>query len=513
MRYQTGEDRDQIFMTSLDQLVSEDSWARIIDLFVDSMPLQEFKFTHRELNKEGNIPYHPGDMFKLFLYGYRYRLRSANQLARNCKINVEVKWLMRNLEPSARTINYFRSKNEEAIKQAHQYFVRLLKEWELIGGKTLALDGTKVRGQNSKRNNYNARKINKHLQHIEGSISKYLERLGRLESKAEKTEAEEEKIKEIKKKLDQKEEKKKDYESLKEESKCSPDGQVSKVDPDARAVGGLRGGVYVGYNIQANVDAKHNIIVDVFSGRVNDTHELSKGAQRAKEILDCDQFDQLADAGYYTGSEIRKCEQLRVTPYVSPKPIQKNRKDGYSKSDFIYHPDSDTYICPQHQTLTTNGKHYQRSDRDALKIYRSGACKQCPKLAECVSNNKPRAIERSVYQEVKEKNNERVRQNPEYYKLRKQIVEPIFGTWKRYWDISYTLLKGRKKVETEFTIAAICYNLTRAVKILGVEEIKNELKKLLYIFKLQYQVLSNRMFSKRSFIFDKINNNLFQLKF
>ena len=52
MHYQQGQNRDQIMMISLDQMVADDSFARIIDLFVDAMPIEELGFEHVKLNKE-----------------------------------------------------------------------------------------------------------------------------------------------------------------------------------------------------------------------------------------------------------------------------------------------------------------------------------------------------------------------------------------------------------------------------------------------------------------------------
>ena len=63
-----------------------DSWVRLVDLFVDSMPINELGFANLELNKEGNIPYHPSYLFKLLLYGYKKRIRSSVKLAESCLI-------------------------------------------------------------------------------------------------------------------------------------------------------------------------------------------------------------------------------------------------------------------------------------------------------------------------------------------------------------------------------------------------------------------------------------------
>ncbi len=118
MHYQDGQDRNQMFVTSMEEMVAADSWARIVDLFVDSMSLGDFGFMNMELNKEGNIPYHPSDLCKFVLYGYRKRIRSSLKLSEACKIDVEVMWLLKGLRPSQYTINYFRSNNGPANRKS-----------------------------------------------------------------------------------------------------------------------------------------------------------------------------------------------------------------------------------------------------------------------------------------------------------------------------------------------------------------------------------------------------------
>ncbi len=105
MHYQKGKDRSQFFLTSLESMVVADSWARLVDVFVDAMPILDFGFTHSKLNKEGNVPYHPSDLFKLLLYGYRHGIRSANKLHQATKINVEVVRLLKGCQPSAQALH------------------------------------------------------------------------------------------------------------------------------------------------------------------------------------------------------------------------------------------------------------------------------------------------------------------------------------------------------------------------------------------------------------------------
>lgn len=411
MHYQEWQDRNQMFVTSLEEMVSRDSWARIVDLFVSTMPLEDFGFANMELNKEGNIPYHPGDLFKLFLYGYRKRIRSSLKLAEACKINVEVMWLMKGLRPSPRTINYFRSNNGPAIEKAHRHFVHLLQSWNLIKGETLAVDSMKIRGQNSLKNNFNERKIKRHLEYIDGRISDYLDQVGKIQEKKKKTKEDREEIKDLNKKIEDKEEKKEEYGAMRERVQASSDGQVSTTDADARAVIHKRNIVQVGYNIHATADDKHNLIVDVFSGGVNDTYGLSEAGKRAQEVLEIAKIDLLADKGYHTGIELARCERRGVRPYVSPKEPNEQSVKGFNKSDFKYDNKTDTYTCPAGSTMRTNGSIYKKTDRGkySFKRYLTNDCQGCPQKQLCTAREQGRMIERPLHQAYVDRNDRRVK--------------------------------------------------------------------------------------------------------
>jgi transposase len=165
MNFIEGFDRNQLQMVSFDQFVKADSWARIVDLFVDSLPIKELGFK-TELAEQGRPPYQASDLLKLYLYGYRSGIRSSRKLAHACQINMEVIWLLKGLSPSARKIAYFRKNNPTAFKKAFRYFVMILKDLQLIDGQTIAIDSFKIRAQNSLKNNFNQKKIDRHIDYI-----------------------------------------------------------------------------------------------------------------------------------------------------------------------------------------------------------------------------------------------------------------------------------------------------------------------------------------------------------
>ena len=116
MHYIQGQNREQtlLFPQSLDQIISADNEVRIIDLFVDSISIADFKIIVKT-STEGRPAYHPKDLLKLFVYGYLNSIRSSRTLEKECHRNIEVMWLMKQLAPDHNTIANFRRDNHKAI--------------------------------------------------------------------------------------------------------------------------------------------------------------------------------------------------------------------------------------------------------------------------------------------------------------------------------------------------------------------------------------------------------------
>lgn len=115
-------------------------------------------------------PYHPKDMLKLYLYGYLNRVRSSRRLEQEATRNLEVIWLLKKLKPDFKTIADFRKDNKKALKKVFQDFTKLCDEWELFGKELVAIDGSKFRACNSKKNNYSSKKLARHLQYLDEKI-------------------------------------------------------------------------------------------------------------------------------------------------------------------------------------------------------------------------------------------------------------------------------------------------------------------------------------------------------
>ena len=321
------------------------------------------------------------------------------------------------------------------------------------------------------KNNFNQKKINRHIEYIDNKINEYHTQLDQEDNVDTRTE--------IESKIAYQKQKKENYEALGKELGDSGQTQISKTDKDARAVVLHRNIVNVGYNVQAGCDSKHKLFVNAQTGDVNDTHALADMAIEAKELLDLDKMKTLTDKGYTTGAEIAKCEKNGITTYSSPKEHSSQKNGLYSMNIFEYNKINDTYTCPDGQTMNTNGTTYNKGNHK-VKHYKTKACKNCPVRGLCTTNKNGRFIERGIYQETLENNENRVNQNPDYYRLRQQITEHQFGTLKRQWGFTYTLMKEKQNVLSEAYLFFSVYNLIRTLKILGPEKLKNRLKGLFH---------------------------------
>jgi len=501
MDFIQGFDREQLIMMDFESNVASDSWARIVDFFVDALPINGLGFKNL-LQSQGRPPYNASDLLKLFLFGYKNKLRSSRDLENACRVNLEVIWLLKGLRPSARKIAYFRKNNPKAFKQAFRYFVLLLKDWDLIDGQTIAIDSFKIRAQNNLKNNFNQKKLDRHFTYIDDKIQQF-------EKELDLNDDLDIKKREIQTKIATQKQRKKHYENIEKQLIKSGQSQISTTDPDAKSVVLHRNVVNVGYNIQAGCDSKHKLFINNDTGTVNDTHALSPMALDAKQLLGVDTMDCITDKGYTTGKHIEICTKNSIITYSSPKAHSSQHNGLFDMQIFVYDKTNDNYTCPDGQVLTTNGTVYNKANHKVKHYKNRHACKICNIRAQCTRNKNGRFIERSIYQEALEENQKRVDNNPEYYRLRQQITEHQFGTLKRQWGFTFTLMKGKQNVLSEVNLMMICYNLKRIMTIFTIKQLKNKLKELSCLF---LNTMESFLSYLKTFIFLNYIENLKKMK-
>jgi transposase len=495
MKFIHGQNRNQInlFPVSLDQGIDSDNEVRIIDLFVESLSIKDYGF-RTDFPENGRPAYHPADLLRLFIYGYLNKIRSSRDLEKECKRNIEVMWLLKCLKPDHNTIANFRRDNPKAIKKIFRATVQIAKHFDLIGGKLIAGDSTKLRAQNSKKNNFNQSKIERHIAYIDNKLEEYTRALS--EHDGDDIEKAQEEIKKHQDRKDQ-------YRDIEKQLRESGESQISTSDPESRQIM-LRGNITeVCYNVQTTVDAKNNIPIDYKVTNENDSKAMGNMVQRAKSILRSNDFTALYDKGYHTGSELKTAQDLGIETIVAipgvPSTSQSPDHD-YNYEHFKYDPLSDTYTCPEGEVLKTNGKWYTtHGRRDILisfKQYKTRACKTCPARLKCTRSKTGRLIERSIYAENYERNRKNKEEKEQLYKRRQAIAEHPFGTIKRQWGFSYILTKrGINHASSDVGFMFIAYNFRRIISILGKDQLMEYLR-ILALFFLTVSAFFRRRISR-----------------
>jgi len=462
-RYQTT-----LFPEALDEYIASDNPVRVVDVFVDDLDLAALDFK-TESAVTGRPAYHPGTMLKLFIYGYLNRVQSSRRLEREAGRNVELMWLLGRLTPDFKTIADFRKDNTNGIKHVCREFVVLCRKLDLFSQSLVAIDGSKFKAVNNRKRNFTPAKIKSRLKQIDEHIARYL---GQIES-ADRVDLATAKLKKerLSTKIARLKQEVSRLNQMQQTLQDQPDRQVSLTDAESRsmATSGKGTGV-VGYNVQMAVDSKHHLILaNEVTNQGHDRFQLANMSKQAKAILQKEKITVVADRGYYSGKEIKDCEEAGIETYVIKSQTSGNQARGYfGKRDFIYHAEEDEYECPAGEraiyrsTREENGK--------LIRRYWSSACIQCLMKPRC-TQGKERRISRWEHESILDEVESRVERNPDMMTVRKSTVEHPFGTIKSWMGSTHFQMKSIKRVGAEMSLHVLAYNLKRVINILGTKQL------------------------------------------
>jgi transposase len=459
----------------VEDYVGSDNPVRAIESYVGALDLTQLGFCHAERGEGvGQPPYDPADLLKLYLYGYLNQVRSSRRLEREARRNLELIWLLRGLAPGYRTIAKFRQENWAALKLANRSFVLVVRELGLVSGELVAIDGAFFHGDASKASIVTRKRLAEQLAAFERDIEAYggaleandaaeaglpagdagggdiAQKMAALMARRAKTQAELERL------------------------AVSGETQLSRTDADARLLT-KNGQTVAGYNVQIAVDDKHKLIVasEVVNDG-NDTGQLHKMAQAAKDVLGSETLRAVADVGYYNGATLKACEDDGIIAYV-PQARRTGRlaaQGRFSHEDFAYEAEANVYRCPAGEPLLPT-KSLKRNTGGRIEIRyvsRKAACDACPLRARCVTDKTPtRTVYRWVHEAVIERHRERMQDADAPMRRRAGLAEHPFGTLKCRAGYRHFLVRGFDKVRGEWSLMALCYNFTRVLNIIGLD--------------------------------------------
>jgi transposase len=469
-RFIEGADRGQstLLPECLDDWVEESNPVRAVDAFVDALKLAKLGFKDVEPAVTGRPGYRPAALLKLYIYGYLNRIQSSRRLEREARRNLEVIWLLRRLAPDDKTIADFRRDNGSAIKKVCAKFVELCRQMGLLTKASVAIDGSKFKAVNTRDKNFTKGKVERRRQQLEESVARYLAQLDTADLQ-EPSEALVAKTAHLKEKLAKLASEMQKLEAHEKAMLASPDEQISLTDPDCRSMATSgRGSGVVGYNVQTAVDTEHHLIIaHEVTNSGSDRAQLANMGKQAKAVLGADKLEAVADRGYYTGEEIKDCDDAGIIVTL-PKPNTTGMvaKGKFGKHDFAYLAEQDVYRCPAGEALV-----YHSATVDAgraIRRYYTNACKTCSLKPRC-TRAKNRVISRWEHEHVMEAVQKRLDADPQAMRRRRETVEHPFGTLKMRMGATHFLMKRLPKVATEMALHVLAYNLTRVMNIMGVK--------------------------------------------
>jgi transposase len=468
-RFVEGEDRSQstLLPERLDDYVTEDNPVRVVDVFVDNLDLTALGFERAIAQATGRPGYHPATLLKIYIYGYLNRVQSSRRLEREAQRNIELMWLTGRLSPDFKTIADFRRDNGAAIRRVCREFVVLCRRLDLFSQALVAIDGSKFKAVNNRDRNYTRAKMQRRIEQIEESVARYLSELDSADRQGAAPVAEARTTR-LREKVEKLQSEMQRMQALAKEVEAAPDQQISLTDPDARSMATSgKGTGTVGYNVQTAVDAQHHLIVDHQVTNIgNDRSQLATMAKRARTAMQAEHIEVVADRGYFSGEEIVACEEVGITAYVPRPQTSNNQAKGlFGKRDFVYLSETDSYRCPAGQSLIWRFTTVEKGL--TLHCYWSSACKACPLKTQCTSSPQ-RRVKRWEHEAVIDAMQQRLDQDPDKMRIRRQTVEHPFGTLKAWMGSTHFLMRTLNHVSTEMSLHVLAYNLKRVMKILGV---------------------------------------------
>jgi transposase len=429
-RFIEGVARDQVTLLPecLDDYVEDDNQVRVVEAFVEMLDLGALGFGV-EPEATGRPGYHPGLMLRIYLYGYLNQVQSSRRLERECGRNLELIWLTGHLKPDFKTIADFRKDNGPAVRKVCQQFVALCREIKLLDSDIVAIDGSRFKAVNAKAKSFTRGKLKQKLGEIDKAIERYLMELDRADEALAKTGSTVpiSQIVRTSRKLANLNKEAKRYRSVEQRMDETGETQVSLSDPDARAMATTaRMPRIVGYNVQTAVEAKHHLIVaHEVTNLGYDRDALSMMAVAARNAMEADEIEAIADKVYYKSEEILACEVQGITPIVA-KPLTSGAaaRGRFDRADFAYDGDKDVYVCPAGEHLTY--RYTSELDNKMQRSYAASFCSGCVIKDRCTPA-KERSIRRWEHEDVLERMHKRIDDDSSKLALRSMTVEHPYG--------------------------------------------------------------------------------------
>ena len=448
-------DRSQAWLLppSLEDWVPAEHPARFVVDFVATQDLKAlgFKQAHATL---GAPRYANELLLGLWIYGYLQRVRTSRGIERACYGDVGFIWLAGLLKPDHNTLWRFLRDNEKAFKALFKQSVKLAARLELVGMVLHALDGTKIEVASSKKGAWHKEQMERRLARLDEAVEEMIaqtreaqhEQAGEfpLPEALRDATARREEIKNALAQLDALE--------AKHYLPSEPEAALMKND----------GRTEWSYNAQALVDAQSGLILaERLSNAPTDHQQLVPMLEEVTDNLGASAACTVADAGYHNGEQLARANAAGHTVLLNTPRDHKDADPAFHVTRFSYDVHTDTYTCPQGQTLRYLHTASKGEGREKARIYGGAPCAQCPLRERCTSYKKGRRITHNPHHDtlVAQRHLREQPGNLEKLKRRGALIERIFGWAKQGLGLRRFSRRGLNAAQAQWSLACLAMNL------------------------------------------------------
>ncbi len=462
--------REQMWLSppTLDYLLSPDHPARFVAEFVDGLDRQGWGEIGVEIDGDllGAPAYHPRALLCVWLYGFMSGVRSSRKLEAACRNQIPFLWLTGCQHPDHNTLWRFYQRHRQGMRELFRRTVRTAVALDLVDLAVQAVDGTNLAANAALDRTYTGERLGRLLERLDKAIE---------DLEAQNQSGEDGLPARLPKQLASRKALRERVRQAMEElpgrhrpSRTRRPNRINLTDRDARLLK-TRQGILPAYNGQAMVsplagDREMTGMLVTAVNLVDTTHEhgqLTPMMVQAEETTGIRATTTLADSGYFAGSNLEECAR-RGQQVVVPEKRERLLDDPYHKDRFVHDEATDTYVCPQGQTL-----HFLRMqfvNRVWNRVYRTlgAVCRQCPAFGVCTTEARVgRTMAIGPHDAALRCHRAWMSTDAakEAYRRRKQLVEPVFGIIKEQMGVRRFLLRGLVNVAAEWTALATAFNL------------------------------------------------------
>ncbi len=446
---------------TVDELIPDDHPARFVASFVDS--LDENIWRNMEIVLEGDPlgtpSYHPRAMLGVWLYGFMTGTRSSRKLEAACRDQIPYLWLTGWQHPDHNSLWRFYKAHRQEMRQLFKMTIHTASKLDLLDFVYQAVDGTKIAANANKDRTYDAKGLEKLISRLDAAIDD-LEKQNETGNDPVPVHLPEE----LRKATVLREKVKAALQKLREEGERK---DINLTD-DETVFMKSRQGIIPGYNVQAvatpaKIRKEKGMIitaVDTVTDAV-DFAQLTPMLDQANENTGKKTDFMLADAGYHSSDNLADCDQ-RKQAVVMPESQDKALQNPYHKDKFRYNDKTDSYICPQGQTLHFVSAKVKHNKMKKLYHGKGAICRSCPAFGKCTTcKHHGRELQIDIHDELLQKHRQlmKTEEASKMYALRKEIIEPVFGILKEQLNFRRFLLRGLHNAQAEATLIATAFNL------------------------------------------------------